>query len=494
MATQLNLTDNLTTLRTKFNNMVVEFNNVSSISSVTADTGIISVGGGQTNRNININGGSNIQTNVNGSSIEVNAVSNPVFDGLSVTGAVSFTSSFSTSNATIGSLTVGVSAPSQYTFPTAVGAEGQALVVNASGDLEFGLGGIGVTNFKGLTDTPSDYSTLGSRVLLLDGSPGGIANNVVTDSEFTFDTTNNTIFVANIDIGNSHSGGGTPLFISNVYTSEPTNIRDVVFQNTLSGGNSSNNFTSVFSNLGVSGSSSYQNITNRQSVMTIGSTCLDVKVDDIDMTIGSTSSRTIDSAYVRDATVTISNNMQVTGVFTGDNIEMIHSTSSQVGSDKIGSRVYMSGQMSPSLNQYGYLYQSDNNSLHPRHVGYLAEFNNSGTGFKVVSSNIEGGPNFGFSATIDNDGTSDSHGLVLDVSNGHAGNRSILVTVDSAPSSIGSPLILNDRDDNPVVGDDVWFYVKDTKLVFAYDEGSAIIRYTIIDLSDGTISNSTTAP
>lgn len=227
MADTLDLTSNLKTLRTTFNGLVAEFNNVATINSITADTGSINIGSGQVNKNITINGGLNLNTSIVNGALQVAMDATPTFTDFTASGTLTLTGTSNITTANVQNLNAGIS-PNNYAFPTAVGTVGQALVVNGSGDLEFGLGGTGVSTFKSLTDTPGTYTTLGARVLFLDGTEGGAASNVTTDDTFIFDMTNNYLEIEKIKIGNNISPTNTdPIQFNSLYNSGTA--PDVIF-------------------------------------------------------------------------------------------------------------------------------------------------------------------------------------------------------------------------------------------------------------------------
>lgn len=193
MADQINLSDNLSDYRTKYNALATEFNVVSSITKVTADSGSINIGSGQVNKSIDILGGSNINTSVVGSAVQVDVINTPTFVDLTVTGTANLNGTTNVASAIIIALKAG-----GYDFPGSVGLLGEALVVDGSGNLVFGLGGTGATIFKALTDTPAVYTTLGGAIPFFDGTIGGVATNIVTDSTFTYDSTNDILVVGNV--------------------------------------------------------------------------------------------------------------------------------------------------------------------------------------------------------------------------------------------------------------------------------------------------------
>ena len=504
------ITDSLKNYRLKYNDLVVEVNGISSVSSITSDSGTLSIGSGQKNVSVGVRGGSNISTSVSGSNVSVALNTTLNITSLSATGNVQLNGSSNTINganvtsANITNLTVG-SGGSAYDFPTTAGSEGQALVLNASGDLVFGLGGTGVSAFKALSDTPSTYTTLGQRLLFLDGTEGGVASNVITDSTLTFDPVNNGLRTENLYVGNDVSSTPTSSFIySNEYTSSPPSSNGIVNQVNLAtgSGGSTTNFTLVNNTLSSAGSEDFRDLKGSAFVLgATGNTRSLYGIHNI-MSINSGTSKTVDYVYGFDTFISVTGSQKIQQELVGNDISISNTSTSQFANSvpKIGSRVAISGPISATSDQIGYLYEStDTSSLNLRHYGFRANFDGtSGIGF-YYSANNTVGPNNGMVVSIDNDSSSESRGIVLDVSSGNTANRSIDVFSNSAPSYFGSPVLYNNSSTNPSVsGSSVWTYVKDTKFVIAYDvDGTGAgttVRYTVIDLTDGTISNSTTAP
>lgn len=257
MADLINLFDNIADYIDKYNGLATEFNDVGSITSIDTDAGSIVIDSGQTNRKIQINGTTNISTSVDGSSVQVALDDTPSFLGFTSNGTNTLNGSTLIDTATIENLTVGIG-PNEYDFPTASGAEGEALVFDAFGNLVAGLGGTGATVFTDLTDTPANYIGLGGRVLILDGVSGGDATAVTTDPTFTFDTTNNFLQVSKIRIGEGISPADTTniKLLKNYTAIGSTPANTVNFDVTVN-----------INTLGGSGSSSFNN-----SVSHIGST------------------------------------------------------------------------------------------------------------------------------------------------------------------------------------------------------------------------------
>jgi hypothetical protein len=377
------------------------------------------------------------------------------------------------------------------------------LVVDSSGNLTFGAGGTGVSTFKGLSDTPSVYTTMGQRLFFLDGTENGVATNIITDSTLTFDSTNNILKSEKINVGNNASLGSSLFILAHDYTSPPPSngiINDI--QLSTGSGSSATDFTISRNLLSTSSSEVFRDLKGSVTVVGGSSTSRGLYGHQNIMSIYSSTAKTIDYVYGIDTLISISGSQQITEELIGCDISISNTDASQfsAGVPKIGSRVNISGPISSTSDQIGFYYEStDSSSLNPRHFGFKASFDQtSGTGFLYESDNAVG-PNLGMIIGITNNGSNTSKGISINVSNGSTTNRSIDVVVDSAPSFYGSPLLYHNMTTNPsVTGTPVWTYVKDTKFVIAYDvDGSGsgtTVRYTTIDLTNGTVSNSTTAP
>jgi hypothetical protein len=100
------VSDSMKQYRIKYNELVNEVNGISSINSVTSDSGTITVGSGQTNRNIGVRGSTNISTQSSGTSIQISTVDSPTFTGVTSTGTTNLTGNTNITNANITNLDV----------------------------------------------------------------------------------------------------------------------------------------------------------------------------------------------------------------------------------------------------------------------------------------------------------------------------------------------------------------------------------------------------
>lgn len=239
MATEISpLVDDLKTYRLKYNGLVAEVNGISSISSITTNSGAISLSSGQKNIGIGIYGSNNISTiasdDGSGPRVTVSLSNSITISSLSASGNSFLNGASNTINGvSISNLTVG-SGGGEYSFPTSGGSEGEALVFNASGDLVAGTSGLGANTFFELTDTPASGTGLGSRVPFFNGAAGGDATSITTDSTFIFDSTNDFLIISKLRIGEGiDPTDTTPIRIEKSYTSASSPAYTVFFESSF---------------------------------------------------------------------------------------------------------------------------------------------------------------------------------------------------------------------------------------------------------------------
>jgi len=82
-----------------------------------------------------------------------------------------------------------------FTVPTASGTEGEVLTADASGDVVWAAASGGVSNFSGLSDTPSSFNDDGVRtdIFSFSGTPGGVGSGAGVSSTNPFNAFNDNL-------------------------------------------------------------------------------------------------------------------------------------------------------------------------------------------------------------------------------------------------------------------------------------------------------------